>query len=134
MRENATKKQQQLLQFIADFIAEHKYAPSYREIMNALDYKSVSTVAVHVNGLIAKGFLVKKQKSARSIRVAERNTASAEPQTDNHLEWLADELAKREDGGAPAEQLDVLRKTLEILSYNNNHGEEASQPSARAVE
>lgn len=35
--------------------------------MRALDYKSVSTVAIHVDNLIAKGHLRKRDKSARSL-------------------------------------------------------------------
>jgi hypothetical protein len=37
--------------------------------MRALDYKSVSTVAIHVDNLIAKGHLRKRDKSARSLEV-----------------------------------------------------------------
>lgn len=64
-----SKKQRELLSFIEGFIAGHGYGPSYREIMRALDYKSVSTVAVHVEGLIAKGQLIKREHSARSLEV-----------------------------------------------------------------
>lgn len=112
MRERATKKQQELLQFIGDFITEHDYAPSYREIMSALGYKSVSTVAVHVDGLIAKGYLVKKDKSARSIRLASEGTINDE---NTHLAWIRTEIMKRETAGADEEELDVLRKALEFL-------------------
>lgn len=69
MSERSTKKQKELLDFIASFIAEHGYGPSYREVMRGLGYKSVSTVAVHVDGLIAKGYLRKTDKSARSLEV-----------------------------------------------------------------
>jgi len=72
----ATKKQQELLEFVTGFIREHDYGPSYREIMRALDYKSVSTVAAHVEGLIAKGFLARKDKSARSLEVVGRMAKS----------------------------------------------------------
>lgn len=73
-----TKKQQELLNFIDSFIRQHGYGPSYREIMRLLDYKSVSTVAVHVDGLITRGLLRKKDRSARSLEVveAEKNTHS----------------------------------------------------------
>ena len=75
-RERATKKQQELLQFVIGFIREHDYGPSYREIMRALDYKSVSTVATHINGLVAKGFLQRKDNSPRSLAiVSSRDTA-----------------------------------------------------------
>lgn len=70
-----SKKQRELLSFIASFIAGHGYGPSYREVMRALDYKSVSTVAVHINGLIEKGHLVKRGRSARSLEVV--NAADA---------------------------------------------------------
>ena len=64
-----SKKQKELLGFIDSFISGHGYGPSYREIMRALDYKSVSTVAIHVDNLIAKGHLRKRDKSARSLEV-----------------------------------------------------------------
>lgn len=67
--ERASRSQQNLLEFIEAFVQEHGYGPSYREIMRALDYKSVSTVAIHINGLIAKGRLRKQGRSARSLEV-----------------------------------------------------------------
>lgn len=64
-----TKKQKQLLTFIDAFIREHGYSPSYREIMNGLQYNSVATVALHVNNLIKRGHLRKRENSARSLEV-----------------------------------------------------------------
>lgn len=64
-----TKKQKELLSYIEAFIAEHGYSPSYREIMNGLSYTSVATVALHVNNLIKRGHLRKRDHSARSLEV-----------------------------------------------------------------
>jgi hypothetical protein len=64
-----TKKQKELLGFIEAFIAEHGYSPSYREIMNGLEYTSVATVALHVGNLIKRGHLRKRDHSARSLEV-----------------------------------------------------------------
>lgn len=64
-----TKKQKELLTFIEAFIGEHGYSPSYREIMAGLNYTSVATVALHVNSLIKRGHLVKRDHSARSLEV-----------------------------------------------------------------
>jgi SOS-response transcriptional repressor LexA len=64
-----TKKQKELLTFIETFINEHGYSPSYREIMNGLNYTSVATVSVHVNNLIKRGHLIKRDRSARSLEV-----------------------------------------------------------------
>jgi len=64
-----TKKQKELLAYIEAFIAEHGYSPSYREIMNGLQYTSVATVALHVGNLIKRGHLRKRDHSARSLEV-----------------------------------------------------------------
>ncbi len=75
--ERATKRQQELLAYVDGFIRDTGYGPSYREIMRALDYKSVSTVAVHIDGLIAKGYLVRRDKSARSLEVVMRHSSDS---------------------------------------------------------
>lgn len=64
-----TKKQKELLTYIQTFIGEHGYSPSYREIMKGLNYTSVATVALHVNSLIKRGHLRKRDRSARSLEV-----------------------------------------------------------------
>lgn len=115
MRERTSKKQQELLQFISDFLDEHNYAPSYREVMTALGYKSVSTVAIHIDALIAKNYLTKTDKSARSIRVVSGQNPVSASQVD-HLAWLQAEIAKRESDGTSDEEIDTLRKALDIIS------------------
>lgn len=64
-----TKKQRELLGFIESFIKENGYSPSYREIMGGLGYTSVATVALHVNNLIKRGHLRKRDRSARSLEI-----------------------------------------------------------------
>lgn len=110
-----SKKQRELLQFIEGFIKGNGYGPSYREIMRALDYKSVSTVAVHIDGLITRGWLRKKDHSARSIEVVSTDLP-AQPKN-LHTEWLRSEIAKRERSTTPAdlEQAETLRRALTIL-------------------
>jgi repressor LexA len=68
-----TKKQKELLNFIETFIQEHGYSPSYREIMTGLKYNSVATVALHVNSLIKRGHIRKRDRSARSLEVVSGN-------------------------------------------------------------
>lgn len=92
-----SKKQKELLSFIDTFIAGHGYGPSYREIMRALDYKSVSTVAIHVNNLIAKGYVRKRDRSARSLEVVTQiaHSASTEHVTKAEEKWLVDRVEAR---------------------------------------
>lgn len=72
-----TKKQRELLAFIDEFVTQHAFGPSYREIMAGCDYSSVGTVALHVRGLIERGHLRKKGRSARSLEVVKAADAEA---------------------------------------------------------
>lgn len=82
-----SRAQQNLFSYIESFVQQHGYGPSYREIMRALGYKSVSTVAIHIDGLIAKGQLRKQGRSARSLEVV-KNGAQDMPKADDHEAWL----------------------------------------------
>jgi SOS-response transcriptional repressor LexA len=110
-----SKKQRELFAYIDSFIKGNGYGPSYREVMRALDYKSVSTVAVHVDALIAHGLLRKKDNSARSLEVV-LNTP-AKNIRDPHIEWLERELKKREADGSDAAKKEaaILKEALEIV-------------------
>lgn len=76
MSERSTKKQRELLEFVDGFVRENGYGPSYREIMSGMGYKSVSTVATHIDGLISKGYLRKRDNSARSLEVVSADYGS----------------------------------------------------------
>lgn len=109
MNENRpSKKQRELLVFIEGFIKGNGYGPSYREIMRALDYKSVSTVAVHVDGLIARGLLRKKDNSARSLEIVVNSATQPE---NSHIAWLKNEIKKRND----EKEVETLKAALDIL-------------------
>lgn len=123
-----SKKQRELLTFIEGFIAQHGYGPSYREVMRALDYKSVSTVAVHVDNLIKKGHLRKRDKSARSLEVCAENpkiaAVVAKPVSQSQEKWLIDAVGARfaavEKQAAHVTELDalyVLVGALHVLGF-----------------
>lgn len=121
-----TKKQRQALSFIEVFIAEHGYSPSYREIMQGCGYTSVATVALHVNSLIKRGHLNKRDNSARSLEVI---TQDAKPEIKTGLisekeeKWLVRKIehyfAQSEQKSLPTEteidQLYVLVGALKVL-------------------
>lgn len=64
-----TKKQKNILDFITNFINEHDYAPSYREIGEYFHLSSVATVAEHIDALKQKGYLEKQLNCARSLQL-----------------------------------------------------------------
>lgn len=115
MAERSSKKQQELLEFIDSFIKEHGYGPSYREVMNGLGYKSVSTVAVHVNGLLAKGYIRKKDNSARSIEIVTMQLPTA-TKNSGQIAWLEDEIKRLiVEGSLTDEDTEALVKAAELL-------------------
>lgn len=112
-----SKKQRELLSFIDGFIKGNGYGPSYREIMRALDYKSVSTVAVHVDGLITKGYLHKRDNSARSLEVTTPSVSGnpvEKPTNDEHEKWLKEQFGVRlmDLSSEPTEQKRIEVQTL----------------------
>ena len=116
MEQRPTKKQKELLSFIDGFIKGNGYGPSYREIMRALDYRSVSTVATHVDGLIARGWLVKKDNSARSLTVVmpddhEQQTLDVEAVIHAKIAQL------QTDRDTHADAIATLERALELLGY-----------------
>lgn len=112
----ATKKQQELLQFIDGFIKGHGYGPSYREVMRALGYKSVSTVAIHVDQLIVKGYLGKKDNSARSLQVVTLRPASEskDPSVPAAIKVIEQKMHLLQDKG-DIETAGALQKAIDIL-------------------
>lgn len=124
-----TKKQRQLLEFIEKFIAQHGYSPSYREIMQGCNYNSVATVALHVNNLIKRGHLQKRDNSARSLEVL--NVQVDAPIKSNQVseseeKWLVEKVeyffAEAERSSSlPAFQVDrlyVLVGALKVLGLD----------------
>lgn len=60
-------KQQEILQFIQTFIRDNGYAPSVREIGNAVGLSSTATVSYHVSQLREKGLLQSEPGKKRAI-------------------------------------------------------------------
>ena len=90
-----TKKQREILVYIEQFIQQHGYSPSYREIMNGLDYTSVATVSLHVNSLIKRGHLVKRDYSPRSLEVvhpSKQTKVTTNQVTAKQEKWLVDKI------------------------------------------
>jgi repressor LexA len=121
-----TKKQRELLTFIEQFIAEHGYSPSYREIMSGLEYTSVATVALHVNNLVRRGHLRKREHSARSLEVTAPVMEPGIPVntvTPKEEKWLVQKveyfLTEAESLGemteSVLERLQVLIAALQVL-------------------
>lgn len=69
MAEPLTPRQKQILSYIETYVEQHDYAPSFREIADALELRSVATVAEHIDTLKRKGYLHKEPTMARSVQL-----------------------------------------------------------------
>lgn len=131
MTERSTKKQKELLAYVDAFIKEHGYGPSYREVMSGMGYKSVSTVAVHIDGLIERGYLRKRDNSARSLEVISTNykagSGPTAPTTGGGAakeKWLVEAVEQRftQYTNSPTplllDELYVLIGALKVLGFD----------------
>jgi len=72
-----TKRQQQVLSFIKEFIATNSYPPSVREIGAAVGLASSSTVHSHLQAIENKGYIKRDASAARAIVILDDDGAPA---------------------------------------------------------
>ena len=60
-------KQGEILEFVQNKIKTEGYSPSIREIAEAVNLKSTSSVQHHLNNLVKKGIIEKKANLSRSL-------------------------------------------------------------------
>jgi repressor LexA len=97
-----TKRQRQVYDFIADFVARQGYSPSFEEIGAGLGLSSLATVHKHICNLEEKGLLKRDFNRSRSIDLLPVKTR-ARPGATASLELP---LLGRIAAGRPLEQLE----------------------------
>ena len=70
MRE-ATEKQLHVLNFIDEFINNHKYCPAVREIRDGIGLSTISGTQLHLKALERKGYI--KRNGPRAIKILKRS-------------------------------------------------------------
>lgn len=76
----ATANCQEILQIIKDFIADHDYSPTARDIMKRTKLKSVSSVHAYIIELENKGLITRENNKSRSIKLS--GAAGTSPKVD----------------------------------------------------
>lgn len=64
-----TERESQVLDIIINYIKENGYAPSVREIGDAIGFKSTSSVHAHLKNLETKGFIERKENFPRALKI-----------------------------------------------------------------
>ena len=67
-----TRRQKDVLDFIAGYQVENGYNPSYEEIARGLKLSSIATVHKHISALAKKNYLSRGANQSRSVEVAPR--------------------------------------------------------------
>jgi repressor LexA len=111
-----TKRQKEVLDFIADFVEKHGYSPSYEELAQGLNLASLATVHKHIQALESRNYLRRGFNQSRSLEVSakylEERRQHARPQGSSAVLGVEVPLAGRIAAGKPVEALenqDVLQ-------------------------
>ena len=71
--EKLTKRQEDTLKFIKEYIVSHGYPPTVREIAKELDVSSPATIQAHLDRLADKGYIKKGSNKNRTIELMVEN-------------------------------------------------------------
>ena len=77
--EPLTEAQQQLLNWLVDYIQRHQHSPSIRQMMKAMNLKSPAPVQSRLEHLRAKGYIDWSSGRARTIRILQPGSAEEFP-------------------------------------------------------
>jgi repressor LexA len=115
-----TRRQKDLLDYLANFIEKHGYSPSYEEIASGMNLTSLATVHKHIHSLESKGYLKRGFNQSRSLEISpkyldERRSYSAVPTTPD----LEVPLLGRIAAGLPVESV-ANQETLAFRDFIGN--------------
>src|SRR5271157_1392736 len=97
-----TKRQKQVLDFIAGFQEENGYCPSFQEIAGGLELASLATVHKHILALEAKNYLKRGFNQSRSLELSAKYHQEARRPRPAAMEVP---LLGRIAAGAPVEEI-----------------------------
>jgi len=112
-----TKRQKEVLDFIAGFVDDNGYCPSYEEIAHGLELASLATVHKHISVLESKGYLKRGFNQSRSLELAPKYLQ--EQQRRPKPVSLEVPLVGRIAAGAPVEAMEQ-REVLNFADFAGN--------------
>src|SRR5437870_13669771 len=103
-----TKRQKQVLDFVAHFVEDNGYSPSYEEIARGLNLASLATVHKHITTLETKQYLKRGFNQSRSLDLGPKYI---QEQRKQRQEYSMDvPLLGRIAAGAPVEAVEQREK------------------------
>src|SRR6266508_2761551 len=115
-----TGRQQEIWKFLTDYVDEHGYPPTVREIGEAVVLASPSTVHAHLANLERAGMLRRDPTKPRAIELRREPKAAPVPAADVHRLPLVGEVA----AGGPLLAEDNVEEYLAVPEPLSKGGEE----------
>ena len=117
-------RQQRILVTIRDWVVRHGYAPSTREIGDAVGLRSSSSVSKHLASLEDKGFLRRSNTMSRPIDVRDflRDPSAQQTAADSVTVPVVGDIAAGTPIAAEEHVDDVLRLPRELAGRGNVFG------------
>jgi repressor LexA len=106
-----TKRQKQVIDFIATFVEDNGYSPSYEEIAQGLGLASLATVHKHISALEAKNYLKRGFNRSRSLEMGSKYVQEHRRQRELEIPLLGKIAA-----GKPVEAVEQ-RATLSFADF-----------------
>lgn len=103
-----TKRQKQVLDFIAHFVDDNGYSPSYEEIARGLNLASLATVHKHISTLETKQYLKRGFNQSRSLDLGPKYIQEQRKQRQESS--LEIPLLGRIAAGSPVEAMEQREK------------------------
>lgn len=105
-----TNRQNEVLDYIKNYIAEHGYPPAVREIGKALGLNSPATIQSHITALESKGYVKKTNSKYRSLEIVGNN------------EYLNEDVAQvpllgKITAGSPIEAIEMPNEFFPLPAY-----------------
>lgn len=117
--EKLTKRQNDVLKCVKEFIVSHGYPPTVREIGKELDISSPATIQAHLNKLETKGFIRKGSSRNRAIELLVKNEFEQENELVTEVPLLGKITA-----GSPIEAIEMPDEYFALPSYLLPKGKE----------
>jgi repressor LexA len=114
-----TKRQKQLMEFLALFVQRNGYSPSYEEIARGLGLASLATVHKHVTALESKSYVKRGFNQSRSLELGPRY--AQEMRRQSQAAPLEVPLLGHIAAGAPVESIEQ-RGSLCFADFAGNPG------------
>ena len=108
-----TRRQKQVLDFIASFVEQNGYSPSYEEIAGGMQLASLATVHKHILALEAKHYLTRGFNRSRSLEVTPKLKEDMRQARREGVSGFEIPLVGRIAAGAPVEAV----PDREMLSF-----------------